>query len=84
MTYQGWDLQLTAYTARDSRANFFPVCIAHSIAGRGGAGTDMTVNTIRLMTPADAAAYHALRIRSVREHPEAFGRSPEEVDGVEA
>jgi hypothetical protein len=33
MTYQGWDLQLTAYAARDWRANFFPVRIAHSIVG---------------------------------------------------
>jgi hypothetical protein len=33
MTYQGWDVQLTAYAARDWRANFFPVGIAHSIVG---------------------------------------------------
>jgi hypothetical protein len=33
MTYQGWDLQLTAYAARDWRANFFPVGIAHSVVG---------------------------------------------------
>jgi len=25
MTHQGWDVQLTAYAARDWRANFFPV-----------------------------------------------------------
>jgi hypothetical protein len=25
MTYQGWDVQLTAYATRDWRANFFPV-----------------------------------------------------------
>jgi hypothetical protein len=31
MTYQGWDEQFTAYAARDWRANFFPVGIAHSI-----------------------------------------------------
>jgi hypothetical protein len=31
MTYQGWDVQLTA--ARNWRANFFPVGIAHSIVG---------------------------------------------------
>jgi hypothetical protein len=31
MTHQGWDVQLTAYAARDWRANFFPVGIAHSI-----------------------------------------------------
>jgi hypothetical protein len=33
MTRQGWDVQLTAYTARDWRANFFPVGVAHSIVG---------------------------------------------------
>jgi hypothetical protein len=33
MTHQGWDVQLTAYVARDWRANFFPVGIAHSIVG---------------------------------------------------
>ena len=33
MAWQGWDLQLTAYAARDWRANFFLVGIAHSIVG---------------------------------------------------
>ena len=33
MTHQGWDVQLTAYAARDWRANFFPGGIAHSIVG---------------------------------------------------
>jgi hypothetical protein len=33
MTHQGWDVQLTAYAARDWRANFFPAGIAHSIVG---------------------------------------------------
>ena len=33
MAHQGWDVQLTAYAARDWRANFFPVGIAHSIVG---------------------------------------------------
>jgi hypothetical protein len=33
MTHQGWDVELTAYAARDWRANFFPVGIAHSIVG---------------------------------------------------
>ena len=41
-------------------------------------------HTISLLSPADAAAYHALRLRALREHPEAFGRSPEEVEPVEA
>ncbi len=37
MSYQGWDVQLTAYSGRDWRANFFPVGIAHSIVdGRRG------------------------------------------------
>jgi hypothetical protein len=33
MTHQGWDVQLTAYAARDWCANFFPVGTAHSIVG---------------------------------------------------
>jgi hypothetical protein len=33
MTHQGWDVQLTAYAARDWRANSLPVGIAHSIVG---------------------------------------------------
>jgi hypothetical protein len=36
MAYQGWDLQLTAYSGRDWRANSFPVGIAHSIVGGTG------------------------------------------------
>jgi hypothetical protein len=31
MAWQGWDVQLTAYAARDWRANFFPAGLAHSI-----------------------------------------------------
>jgi hypothetical protein len=31
MTWQGYDLQLTAYGGRDWRANFFPAGLAHSI-----------------------------------------------------
>lgn len=38
---------------------------------------------IRPLGPADAPAFRALRIRALREHPEAFGRTPEEVDAVE-
>jgi hypothetical protein len=38
--WQGWDLELTAYAARDWRANFFPVAIAHSILG--GTGWEQT------------------------------------------
>jgi hypothetical protein len=33
MEWQVWDVQLTAYAARDWRANFLRVGIAHSIAG---------------------------------------------------
>jgi RimJ/RimL family protein N-acetyltransferase len=33
---------------------------------------------IRLLTPADAEAYHALRLRMLREHPAAFTSSFEE------
>jgi hypothetical protein len=36
MTWQGWDLELTAYAARDWRATFFPVGIAHFIVGGSG------------------------------------------------
>lgn len=39
--------------------------------------------TIRALGPADAPAFREVRIRALREHPEAFGRTPEEVDGVE-
>jgi hypothetical protein len=34
MMHQGGVVQLTAYAARDWRANFFPVGIAHSIVNR--------------------------------------------------
>jgi hypothetical protein len=33
MTHQGWDVQLTAYAARDWRANFYPVGIAPIVGG---------------------------------------------------
>jgi hypothetical protein len=33
MAHQGWDVQLIAYAARDWRANFLPVGIAHSVLG---------------------------------------------------
>jgi ribosomal protein S18 acetylase RimI-like enzyme len=39
---------------------------------------------IRPFGPADAVAFRALRLRGLRDHPEAFGRSPEEIDSVEA
>lgn len=39
--------------------------------------------TVRLLTAADAAAYHALRLRSLQEHPEAFGMTPEEEHSAE-
>lgn len=37
---------------------------------------------IRPLGPSDAGAFREMRIRSLREHPEAFGRTPEEVDPV--
>lgn len=40
--------------------------------------------TTRPLGAADAPAFRALRIRALRDHPEAFGRTPEEVDAVEA
>jgi ribosomal protein S18 acetylase RimI-like enzyme len=39
---------------------------------------------IRALGEDDAAAYRELRVRALREHPEAFGRTPEEVDPVDA
>lgn len=33
---------------------------------------------IRLLTPADASAYHDLRLEALRRHPEAFGASLED------
>jgi ribosomal protein S18 acetylase RimI-like enzyme len=39
--------------------------------------------TIRPLAPADAGAYRELRLRALREHPDAFGRAPDEVDAVE-
>lgn len=47
-------------------------------ASAGGPGV-----VIRPLRADDAVAYHAQRIRALREHPEAFGRTPEEVDSVE-
>ncbi len=38
---------------------------------------------VRVLGPADAAAFRAQRIRALREHPDAFRRTPEEVDSVE-
>ena len=38
----------------------------------------------RVLTAADASDFRALRIRALREHPEAFGRTPEEVQPVAA
>lgn len=38
---------------------------------------------IRKLDGADAPAFHALRLRALREHPEAFGRTPEELDPVD-
>jgi len=40
MTHHGWDVQLSAYAARDWRAKFFPVGIAHSIVGGSAWGAD--------------------------------------------
>ena len=39
MTHEGWDLQLTAYAARDWRANFFPVGSHTIVAARRGKPT---------------------------------------------
>jgi ribosomal protein S18 acetylase RimI-like enzyme len=46
-------------------------------------GVADTIATIRPLGPADARAFRELRVRALRDHPEAFGRTPEEVDSVE-
>jgi RimJ/RimL family protein N-acetyltransferase len=38
---------------------------------------------IRPLAPSDASAFRALRIRALIDHPEAFGRTPEEIDSAE-
>jgi len=38
---------------------------------------------IRVLEPADAATYRELRVRALREHPDAFGRTPEEVPSLD-
>jgi ribosomal protein S18 acetylase RimI-like enzyme len=38
---------------------------------------------IRPLAPSDASAFRALRIRALIDHPEAFGRTAQEVDSVE-
>lgn len=35
--------------------------------------TDPSIMTIRTLNAEDGAAYHALRLRALRDHPEAFG-----------
>jgi ribosomal protein S18 acetylase RimI-like enzyme len=46
-------------------------------------GVDNTIMTIRPLGPADARAFRVLRVRALGDHPEAFGRTPKEVDSVE-
>jgi len=43
----------------------------------------VTDTIVRELRPTDAPAFHALRLRALREHPEAFGRTPEEMDPVD-
>lgn len=38
---------------------------------------------IRALTEADADAFRRVRLRALREHPEAFRRAPEEADSLE-
>jgi RimJ/RimL family protein N-acetyltransferase len=38
---------------------------------------------IRQLTEADAEAYRAVRLRALREHPDAFGRAYEEAQGLD-
>ena len=44
--------------------------------------TGATVNQVRLLTADDAAAFQVVRLRSLREHPEAFGSSVAEEEGT--
>jgi ribosomal protein S18 acetylase RimI-like enzyme len=46
-------------------------------------GVDNPVMTIRPLGPADAPAFRVRRVRALGNHPEAFGRTPEEVDSIE-
>ena len=38
---------------------------------------------IRVLGPGDAVAYREQRVRALREHPDAFGRTPDEVAPAE-
>jgi len=58
MSYQGWDVQLTAYAARDWRATFYPVGIAHSIV----AGSAWERTPWRAVQRAAWALIHRARI----------------------
>jgi ribosomal protein S18 acetylase RimI-like enzyme len=48
---------------------------------RAMAGTDPV--TIRSLDAADAPVFHRLRLRALHDHPDAFGRAPEEMEAVE-
>ena len=39
-----------------------------------------TPRAIRARGPADTPAFRELRLRALQDHPDAFGRTPEEVD----
>jgi len=56
MAWQGWDVHLTAYVARDWRATFCPVGIAHSIVG--GSAWEPTPWRAALWTRQVAASGH--------------------------
>ena len=38
---------------------------------------------VRALNEADAEVYRPVRLRALREHPEAFARSPEEAEALE-
>ena len=52
----------------------------HDITPEGGLGEV----ALRVLTPADAGAYLALRLEALAAEPTAFGMSPEEEGGIEA
>ena len=43
----------------------------------------MVASVIRALGPDDAPVYREQRLRALREHPDAFGRTPDEVPSVE-
>ena len=77
VTYQGWDVQITAYGGRDWRANFFPAGIAHSILG----GTAREPTPWRTVQRAAWLVVGAGRELPSRPAPVAYGQGHSGVGG---